>query len=93
MKNRTRKKAVFRTMLLAAVGISAVGVVQTSIEPRAEAEPVSVGTISAQMRDNTNTRTNINSLGLLVEESLVPHTLPPRALRHTVPVNTARFGC
>lgn len=34
-------------MLLAAVGIGAVGVVQTSVEPRADA--VSIGTISAQM--------------------------------------------
>ena len=40
-------------MLLAAVGIGAVGVVQTSIEPRAEAEPMSLGTISAQMRDHS----------------------------------------
>ena len=40
-------------MLLAAVGIGAVGVVQTSIEPRAEAEPMSLGAISAQMRDHS----------------------------------------
>ncbi len=39
-------------MLLAAIGIGAVGVVQTSIEPRAEAESVSIGTISAQMSDH-----------------------------------------
>lgn len=36
-------------MLLAAVGLGAVGVVQMSIEPRADAVSVSIGTISAQM--------------------------------------------
>ena len=39
-------------MLLAAVGLGAVGVVQMSIEPRADAESVSIGTISAQMSDH-----------------------------------------
>ena len=52
MSNRTRKKAILRTMLLAAVGLGAVGVVQMSIEPRADAESVSIGTISAQMSDH-----------------------------------------
>jgi uncharacterized repeat protein (TIGR01451 family) len=36
-------------MLLAAVGIGAVGVVQMSVEPRADAVSISIGTISAQM--------------------------------------------
>jgi uncharacterized repeat protein (TIGR01451 family) len=39
-------------MLLAVIGIGAVGVVQTSIEPRADAESISIGTISAQMSDH-----------------------------------------
>ena len=39
-------------MLLAAIGIGAVGVVQNSIEPRADAESLSIGTISAQMADH-----------------------------------------
>lgn len=39
-------------MLLAAIGIGAVGVVQTSIEPSADAESISIGTISAQMSDH-----------------------------------------
>ncbi|MEN9803746.1 MAG: hypothetical protein RIS41_593 [Actinomycetota bacterium] len=38
-------------MLLAAVGIGAVGVVQMSVDPRADAESISIGTISAQMSD------------------------------------------
>lgn len=42
-------------MLLAAVGIGAVGVVQRSIEPKADAESLSLGTISAQMRDHQGT--------------------------------------
>ncbi len=40
-------------MLLAAVGIGAVGVVQTSMEPSAEAVDLSLGTITAQMREHS----------------------------------------
>jgi uncharacterized repeat protein (TIGR01451 family) len=39
-------------MLLAAVGLGAVGVVQMSIEPSADAVSLSIGTISAQMSDH-----------------------------------------
>lgn len=42
-------------MLLAALGVSAVGVVQMSIEPSAEAESLTLGTISAQMRNHRGT--------------------------------------
>ncbi len=39
-------------MMLAAVGLGAVGVVQMSIEPRADAVSVSIGTISGRMSDH-----------------------------------------
>ena len=42
-------------MLLAALALGVVGVVQRSVEPRADAETLSLGTIGAQMRDHQGT--------------------------------------
>lgn len=42
-------------MLLAALALGVVGVVQRSVEPRADAETLSLGAISAQMRDHQGT--------------------------------------
>ena len=47
--NRTRKRAVMRSLLLGMLGVGAIGVVQTSIASTAGAESVDVGTISARM--------------------------------------------
>ena len=47
--NRTRKRAVMRSLLLGMLGVGAIGVVQTSIASTAGAESVDVGTIVARM--------------------------------------------
>ena len=47
--NRTRKRAVMRSLLLGMLGVGAIGVVQTSISSTAGAESVDVCTISARM--------------------------------------------
>lgn len=46
--NRTRKRAVMRSLLLGMLGVGAIGVVQTSIASTAGAESVDVDTISAR---------------------------------------------